>query len=275
MGATAGTSASGVDQGGIAPDSEGVSDSGLVDRKPTTSVANGVGAAVAGDSPTDSKHAGRSDPVSDDREASEARDDAALAKETTKTAHSFQTLAEINGPSAPPSEQAELSNENSGTIDFFGVEGEGSTIVYVIDMSGSMAGYRFDKARTELVESVRRLNEEQSFCILLFNEQLAAPMGAILIRATMDAKSRVEGALEETQAHGGTDPTSAIEKAIELGPDVIYVLSDGEFEPCVVSAVAKRNRESGVVINTIGFQVDPATLRKVASDNGGEYRHIP
>ncbi|MHB8974457.1 MAG: vWA domain-containing protein [Pirellulaceae bacterium] len=193
----------------------------------------------------------------------------------TANVPSFNTFSGIGIPSGPSTNKGEEAGEGDGVIEFFGVEGKGSKIVFVIDMSGSMVGYRFDKAREELMASVMRLHRDQSFCVLLFHSEMVVPMSAKLIHAQAAAKKSLRRALTQVQAFDGTDPTSAIQAAISLRPDVIYVLSDGEFEYGTTGRVTEMNRDSGIVINTIGFQVDADTLRQVAKENRGEYRFVP
>jgi hypothetical protein len=193
----------------------------------------------------------------------------------TANVPSFSAFGGTGAPSGPNTDKGKEAGEGDGVIEFFGVEGKGSKIVYVVDMSGSMVGYRFDKAREELVASVLRLHRDQSFCVLLFHSAMVAPMDVKLMRAQSAAKNNLRRTLMQVQAFDGTDPTNAIQAAISLRPDVIYVLSDGEFENGTTDRVTEMNRNSGIVINTIGFQIDANTLRQVAKENRGEYRFVP
>jgi hypothetical protein len=198
------------------------------------------------------------------------------ARTTPDKVQSFSTFGGIQMPSVPRNSDNGSDNvEGDGEISFFGVEGKGSTIIYVIDMSGSMAGYRLERAKKELWESVKHLNRSQSFCILFFHGQMVAPMGVQVARATPAIKRKTWDALSLVEAFDGTDPSDAVQAAISLRPDVIYVLSDGEFEPEAVPAVASMNKDAGIIINTIGFQIDAQSLRQIAQENRGEYRFIP
>ena len=46
---------------------------------------------------------------------------------------------------------------------FFGIEAGGHEFVYVLDVSGSMQGRRFDRASEELLRSVEQLGPHQRF----------------------------------------------------------------------------------------------------------------
>ena len=39
---------------------------------------------------------------------------------------------------------------------------------------------------------------------------------------------------------GSTDPRAAIYKALELKPEVVYVLTDGEFDGDMVDAISRK-----------------------------------
>ncbi len=77
---------------------------------------------------------------------------------------------------------------------------------------------------------------------------------------------------------GGTDPTDALLIAIQLKPQAIVVLSDGEFEPEIVERVSGLNRNSGLnaQINCVAIGQSIRTLQLLASLNGpGNYVEAP
>ena len=59
-------------------------------------------------------------------------------------------------------------------------------------------------------------------------------------------------------------------------PDVIFLLSDGEFDEPELSREAARAENSGTVIHTIAFisRDGEETLKAIANDNGGTYRFV-
>jgi len=56
-------------------------------------------------------------------------------------------------------------------IGFFGSQAAGNSFVYVVDMSGSMQGGRFDRAISELIRSIGQLKTGQKFYVVFFNDQ--------------------------------------------------------------------------------------------------------
>lgn len=102
-------------------------------------------------------------------------------------------------------------------------------IVYVIDASGSMIPM-FAIILDELERSLRGLTEEQSFAVLFFQRDtyLMPPPKDRLITATTSEKQRVmQWIAEFVIPQSRTNPVAAITRALELKPDVIFVLSAG------------------------------------------------
>jgi hypothetical protein len=83
-----------------------------------------------------------------------------------------------------------------------------------------------------------------------------------------------------------TDPYDAMQFAMKLMPDAIYILSDGAFTDGgkTVNWVKKVNLVDDevegkipvVTIHTIGFYTeDKGTLKQMADTYGGTYRFVP
>ncbi len=202
------------------------------------------------------------------------KDPAADPASVEKYKPSFSAFGAAPKSAGSDDNKTTTTGDANSAIEFFGVGASGSRIVYVIDMSGSMAGYRFNRAREELLNSIWALNRNQFFCVLFFHSEMVAPMGTKLERADSAAKKKTRKQILSVEAFDGTDPTNAIRTAIGLQPDVIYVLSDGEFDAGMAEAVTEMNHQTGIVINTIGFQIDSMSLRQIAEDNRGEYRWV-
>ena len=68
----------------------------------------------------------------------------------------------------------------------------------------------------------------------------------------------------------------ALKKALELKPDVIYLLTDGVFKPDAVDEVTKLNTH-GVSIHTfcIGDAAGEGLVKAIASKNNGKYMFVP
>jgi hypothetical protein len=160
-------------------------------------------------------------------------------------------------------------------------------IVYVIDASGSMIRW-LPIVVEELARSLDGLVPQQRFSVVFFsgNEAIAVPPAGRLISATEEEKVRVLTWIDRSIIPAGrSNPLAAIEAALGLEPDVIFLLSEnitgsGEFEIDQVDLLAlldrlnPRDAATGrrvTRINCVQF-LDPdplETLLKIAREHGG------
>lgn len=164
-----------------------------------------------------------------------------------------------------------------GGSDFFGISASGNTFVYIVDCSGSMVGARFDMAKRELLRSIYSLDDDKSIFVIffadghypMFNQNQALP-------SNLANKERIRQWVEPFGIQGGTKPDSAIDFALKMQPDAVYLLTDGEFDDSAV-VLARASNSRKVPINTIGFQDrggEPG-LKQIANDSGGKYKFVP
>jgi von Willebrand factor type A domain len=166
---------------------------------------------------------------------------------------------------------------------FFGLGAAGRRIVYVVDASSSMnrpyageAKTRFGQMKLELAKSILALTEEQQFFIIFFNEH-PIPMPAVgMENAYPQNQQRFLNWIAAVPAAGLTDPRLALTMAINLRPDVVYLLTDGTF-PRDVQSDLRTLRQSVVELNTIAFG-DPRaekSLKPLSVNNGGRFVFVP
>ena len=182
-------------------------------------------------------------------------------------------VAGINGDSGGS------SGNGDGSVGFFGVKAEGMSFVFVVDYSGSMQGYRFSRARTELIRALGDFQPHQKFFVIFYNHR-AQPMYVSgkrmrLMPASRTTLRRTRRWIDKQNAHGGTYPDVALKMALDMKPDVIFFLSDGEF-PRTARTVAKEANKHGTIIHTIAFEFDGGqlVLKGIAEDNHGRYRFV-
>ena len=164
---------------------------------------------------------------------------------------------------------------------FFGSKGAGKSFVYVVDCSGSMYGHRFNRAKTELVRSINKLKPEQKFYVYFFNDRTfplfdpkPAPGMLPAIRGNVERASRW---IRSRQPESTTNPNLALKQALEMKPEVIFLLTDGELDDAAeVRQMILRNNKSNVVIHTIAFENEEAsaTLEAIAKENNGTFRFV-
>jgi hypothetical protein len=164
---------------------------------------------------------------------------------------------------------------------FFGTKGAGKSFVYVVDMSGSMHGQRFDRAKRELIRSIDKLGPEQKFYVYFFNDRtfpLFDPKPAHgMIPASLSNKQRAKRWINTRQAESTTNPNYALQQALEMRPEVIFLLTDGELDdPDAVRQMIRRFNKSNVIIHTIAFENEDGgtTLESIANENNGVYRFV-
>jgi hypothetical protein len=166
----------------------------------------------------------------------------------------------------------------------FGLEGEGYKFVYVFDASASMAsdeGRPLAAAKRELIASLEALGKTHQFQIIFYNEFQAVfnPTGVAgrLFFATEPNKQAAGKFVSGVTASLSTDHYPALIKAIGMGPDVIFFLTDGE-DPALTGVelekIARRNR-GGSAIHVIQFGSSAPTqnnwLMRLARQNAGQF----
>lgn len=202
----------------------------------------------------------------------------------------FELLEHISVPAAGRS-QAESVGEGTGTTNgngagsktgFFGIHPEGTRFIYVVDCSNSMnapheeAKTRFQRLKLELLKSIGGLREDMQFYVIFFSSE-AFPMPATEMQfASPQNKQLYLHWVAKARAFGGTDPANALKHALKLRPDVIYLLTDGDFDEKFGKRLDKINKHR-VAIHTFGFGDKAADklLRHIAENNRGTYTYVP
>jgi hypothetical protein len=148
-------------------------------------------------------------------------------------------------------------------------------------MSGSMQGDRFRRATGELARSINKLRSEQSFYVFFFNDRtypLFDPKPARgILPASPSNRARAIRWIRSREPSRTTDPNLALLQALEMKPDVIFFLTDGELDdPSGVRSMIRANNKSKVVIHTIAFENEDGatTLEAIARENKGEFRFV-
>ncbi|MHC4989431.1 MAG: vWA domain-containing protein [Planctomycetota bacterium] len=175
-----------------------------------------------------------------------------------------------------------LGGGGAGTS-FFGISSEGSRFAYIVDISGSMGqGRKMATAMRELGRSIASLPDYAHFYVVLYNSSaMVPPMQRGWTRARRSATRSLIQFLEQEVTPGrGTDPKPAFQVvfSLDVRPDVIFFLTDGEIATMSASFVAAlNNRGRPVIINTIAFG-DPSSqelLKQIAFESDGTYRFVP
>lgn len=180
-------------------------------------------------------------------------------------------------------ELSTVGGEGRGA-EFFGIRAGGEKFVFVVDSSRSMSGQRWQQASRELLASIQRLDDDMLFYVIFFDET-AHPMfdrdlpEEAMLAATPGNVERLREWLATLQFGHDTKPLKSMRLALDLRPDAIYLLSDGEFADQTATYLRHNNMVNendrlkipGVVVHTIGFQAaeGQAVLERIARENGG------
>lgn len=208
---------------------------------------------------------------------------------------STSTVMRLDAPSMRPfsiTERASViystlpSQKHQEGTSFHGIKGYGRKYIFVIDCSRSMRA-RFDMARKGLIEALLELDEQHSVQVIFFDRYIHLPLNefgqadANALPATKENVERLIQWIASIQLGPGGSPHRALTLALETDPDLIYLLSDGEFSVEVVSEITRRNqRLDGFgdlrrvsVIHTIDYGAvdNDSALRELARLNGGKY----
>ena len=181
-----------------------------------------------------------------------------------------------------------------GGIGFFGTRSKGDSFAFVVDISGSMTAEfkdndseqdgvsriktRWDKAREELLAAINAMSEDQSYCVVLYNDghmpMIEEGRAVGLRKATSSNKEKTRLWLERMSASGSTNPQESLAFALDLRPDVLYFLTDGAIPPDSRDVAAAFNQKQTVIHTTcIGFAQNDI-LQLISADHRGQFRSI-
>ena len=184
-------------------------------------------------------------------------------------------------PDAEPEEDAQtvVVRKATDSVEFFGAEIFSRNLVFVIDVSGSMAMFdqgemkrrdaekariRLDRARKQLLGAIESLPKTARFNIIVYSNKVNAWQKGL----KPASKSAIKSAgrfVKEFLARGATYTGDALKRAFEdAEADTIVLLSDGaptspDFPSDfligqILKDIANRNAARKMRINTFGFE---------------------
>ena len=187
---------------------------------------------------------------------------------------------------------------------FFGMPAAGGRVAFILDMSGSMAGVRWETCKAQLRGVLAGLQEGFEFYVVLFSDRLAMPPGQEgWTPVSPEAVGHVSAWLDKVSPDGGTIPRPAFERLYSqaAGPTTVFFLTDGEFFGFTAADCARIQQGGGdgggggmlrslrtwfsgsaedppperAVINTITLDdaASGAVMQEIAADSGGKYVH--
>jgi HEAT repeat protein len=202
--------------------------------------------------------------------------------------------------------QGPLRRVDQGRFKYWGIEIDSLRVVFVMDISQTMAAAlkdpedlypppgesRLDLARREIKAAITALPSDASFNLIAYND-VVIPWEEKLIAATPTTKKKAFAWIDQLAAVSATNIFDALEMAFQLSSrktkgkgydraaDTILFLSDGgptagRTTDCdeILAQVTEWNRTRKITIHTIGIgsQINREFLRQLALHNGGEFR---
>lgn len=158
----------------------------------------------------------------------------------------------------------------------------GRSFVFLIDRSKSMTANgmnAIDVARQELRSALAPLTPEHRFQVIAYNFKTLFVDERRMLPATEEHKQKADRFLAELGGFGATHHEMALQTAIQLQPDVIYLLTDGGDPYLNDAQLARiRQRTAGrIVIHCVQFATDAPKasshfLEQLAAQNQGTYQ---
>jgi uncharacterized protein with von Willebrand factor type A (vWA) domain len=137
--------------------------------------------------------------------------------------------------------------------------------------------------KNELKRTIDQLKVMQAFSVVFFADQKPQALSQQLVMASPDNKRKAYDFLQNVSTAGQTDPIPALELAFKQKPQLIFLLTDGDFpdNAAVLARVRALNAEHTTKINTIAFVSDTDNdkefinvLTTIAKENGGLFKKV-
>jgi hypothetical protein len=168
------------------------------------------------------------------------------------------------------------------------------SIVYVCDASGSMVGQGDDALKSELKRDIANLSPIQQFNVLIFHEtrtgSLYQSMADKLLMGTPSSKATAFEFIDNLPFSSVNNPIPALEEAFREQPQLIFLLSHGDFNNRynttnnaeVLAKIDELNQDKRTKVNTVLLLGErrkevmdrkrlDAIMEKIAHDNGGNF----
>ena len=153
-------------------------------------------------------------------------------------------------------------------------------IIFILDVSGSMSGTSIQQAKASLIQSIKRLDPEDRFNIIWFNDK-SERLFPDVTHATDEALAIAARVTDGLDADGGTVMLPALMLALEQKTESerlrqIVFLTEGNVDNEKQLFSVIRNRLGNSRLFTIGIGSAPNSyfMRKAARAGRGTFTHI-
>jgi hypothetical protein len=177
-----------------------------------------------------------------------------------------------------PRRPTPVSLPPGAVTEFCGVPAIGSSVVFVIDRSGTMGlSGRLERAKRELIASLNLLPPTARFQVIAYHRQAETQIpGSGLMPVSPETVLAATTAMEGLVPEGGTDHAKALRAALALQPDVIcFLTDDDDLTAEQVREITRLNR-GRASIHALCF-VEPygeSAMPALARQNRGVFRIV-
>ena len=174
---------------------------------------------------------------------------------------------------------AEATTQRINETSFFGLRGGGKRICFIVDVSGSMAGFKLDRLKQELIGTIQSLKPDTQFSIVFFDSETNT-ISQRWMKTDAEKQNAVQ-VITNQGAGSGTDPTGAFQFAfgtLNPLPDCIYYMTDGQTDADVLGLLRGMNKgPNKTTVHTIAFgdQSLEFVMKQIAAENNGTYIFVP
>lgn len=164
---------------------------------------------------------------------------------------------------------------------FMGVPLGQRSVAFLVDRSGSMAGFRLEKLKADLDAAVNSLPSDAKFTIAAFSTDTTFLPGGehSLLPVTNASRKAASDWIATLAAEGGTRAAEGLERLVGVAPSEIVLLTDGAIEDSVrVAEIVKSlDDKTKIRLNTIALFGDSGVdfLREISSATEGTHTFVP
>lgn len=155
----------------------------------------------------------------------------------------------------------------------------------VLDVSGSMQGFKLDQAKEAVRLAVHTLHHDDIFSLATFSDKVHCPFKPVAIREGSAAS--IESALKDIHSGGMTALSDGLAEGIKnalrskMDTNLVLLLSDGqanvgETDLEMIGQQALQARQQDLTVSTLGVGLDynEALMTEIATQGGGRFYHI-
>ena len=149
--------------------------------------------------------------------------------------------------------------------------------IFVIDISGSMSGFKIDQTKEAVIKCLKQLREGDRFNIIIF-DNIYELFSEKLVEFNSENFKKVKKYIQSLEARGGTEMFTALKVAIEQfsNEKIIFLFTDGDVgnEDEIAGYVRQHIGKSSLFVFGIDSSVNKKGLQAIADAGRGKAEFI-